>query len=338
MKDKKRVFKKAKKTAVSTHKKEKVVEKKEQKQLPLTLLICIVLFLIDVFSITVFLNFTLQHQISRQLLQPILAQPSIEPYPLLTEKIEPQISAQAAIIMDADAKTILYQKNPGLRFSMASTTKIMTALVGLEHYNLQDVLTVRREGVEGVTLKFIPGERLTFENILYAMLLPSANDAAYVVADNYPGGEEAFVVHMNEKAQELHLGNTHYGDPAGLNDDENYTTVSELAYLASIVSKQPPLAKIFATKAYVIQNTLEKQYALRNLNILLGKYGVTGIKTGFTEGAGGVLITSSIQNGHMYIVIVMKSDDRFADSEQLLASFSKNISYFSPVFTESPSY
>lgn len=335
MKEKRRVFKKSKKSTVSSVRVEKKlsVSPKKKKQIPGIVYFCVFLFLIDVFSIITFLNMFYERQISAHLLALRLASPTIAPYPQLTQLQELQLSAKAAIIMDASSKTLLYEKESQLRFSMASTTKVMTALVGREYFKPQDVLTVKREGVEGVTIGFILGEHVTFENILYAMLLPSGNDAAYVVADNYPGGEMAFINKMNEKAKSLHLTNTHYGDPAGLNDDENYTTVFDLAYLASVASSQSDLVKIFNTKEYMLQNTIGKQYPVKNLNRLLGMYGVTGMKTGFTEGAGGVLITSSVQQGHIFITVVMKSEDRFGDTEQLLSLVTKNLSYFTPVFS-----
>lgn len=255
----------------------------------------------------------------------------VEGYASFSHPINPQISAEAAIIMDRDAKTMLYTKNPNIRFSMASTTKIMTALVAMEYFKSEDILTTITSNVEGVNVGIEVGDRLYFNDALYAMLLPSGNDIAYLIAQNYPGGEDAFVLAMNKKAADLHLSNTHYADPAGLNDDGNYTTAYELAHLAAIVSQDPTISEVMSTKSKIIQTVDgSKIFTLTNLNELLGEYGVIGMKTGHTEGAGDVLITSAIEGGRCYIIIVMRSVDRFADTQILLSSLISSVSVFYP--------
>lgn len=255
----------------------------------------------------------------------------IQPYPSLKNLYEPQISAESAIIIENNSKGILYEKNPTLRFSMASTTKIMTALVALEEFHPDDILTIQRSNVEGTALGLTIGEQMTLRSLLYALLLPSANDAAYAIADNYPGGVKAFVAKMNQKAKDFHLQNTGYGDPAGLNDDEDFTTVTDLARLTSHALQQPLLAKMVSTKEIIITNTEGKVYEVENLNELLGVDGVTGFKTGQTMGAGGVLVTTVLKDNRTYILVVMKSVDRFADTRMLLTLIDNNISYFQPV-------
>jgi len=252
-------------------------------------------------------------------------------YTFFSHPITPPITAEAAMIMDRDSKTILYQKNAHLRFSMASTAKIMTGLVALDHFKPDDILTTFKSRVEGVNVGIEIGDRLYFKDALYAMLLPSGNDIAYLIAQNFPGGEDAFVRAMNEKAESLHLKNTHYIDPAGLNDDGNYTTASELSQLAAYASRNQTLADITATKSKIIQ-TVDgtKIFTLTNLNQLLGQYGVIGMKTGHTEGAGDVLITSAVASGHTYIIVVMRSQNRFSDTEMLLSSLLSGVNYFSP--------
>ncbi|MEK7450685.1 MAG: hypothetical protein AAB662_01960, partial [Patescibacteria group bacterium] len=142
--------------------------------------------------------------------------PDLSLYPILKSPLNPEITAQAAIVMDGDSKAVLFAQKPHLRFSMASTTKIMTALIGLSYYKLDDVLKVMTPNVEGSVLGLTEGEQMTFENLLYGMLLPSGNDAALTIADNYPGGETEFVKKMNNKAIELRLYNTHFSDTNGL--------------------------------------------------------------------------------------------------------------------------
>src|SRR5262249_17236541 len=161
-------------------------------------------------------------------------------------------------------------KNPQLRFSIASTTKIMTALVGLDYYKPDDILTVKTGGVPGSGLNLIPGEQFKFIDLMYAMLLPSANDAAQTIADNYPGGEKAFVNKMNEKALSLHLSNTHYADPIGLNDDGDYSTVVDMARLASYAISNTTFVEVTSTKYKTIYSrNLARIYPLTNLNKLL---------------------------------------------------------------------
>jgi D-alanyl-D-alanine carboxypeptidase len=255
----------------------------------------------------------------------------LNPYPYVQAADLPIISAKTAIILDRGSQVILYSKNPQLRFSMASTTKIMTALVALDYYKLDDVLTVETGNVPGSGLNLIPGEKFHFDDLLYAMLLPSANDAAQAIADNYPGGVGAFVTKMNEKAQSLHLTNTHYADPIGLNDDGDYSTVVDMARLASSAMANSTFVGITSTKYKTIYSTnLSRQYVLTNLNRLLGIDGVTGIKTGTTEGAGEVLVTSVVKNGHEYVIVVMDSEDRFADTSLLLNFIDNNVKYVIP--------
>lgn len=252
-------------------------------------------------------------------------------YPFLTTPITQPITAEAVVIIDRDSKTVLFQKNSQVRFSMASTTKLMTALVAAEYFKPDDILTAHTSHVEGVNVGVEVGDTLYFKDALFALLLPSGNDIALMMAQNYPGGEEMFVRRMNQKAKDLHLVNTHFEDPAGLNDDGNYTTVGELAELAIYFSHSPQVSVVTATKSTII-STVDgnKTFALNNLNRLLGFYGVTGIKTGHTEGAGDVLVTSTTLNGYNYIIIVMRSQDRFFDTEVLLASLLNGVGIFTP--------
>jgi D-alanyl-D-alanine carboxypeptidase len=276
-------------------------------------------------------NLGLKEQITRQIIPP-LKPVHFSAYPLMTTTITPEISAESAIILDDTSKVLVYQKKPALRFSMASTTKIMTALVGLEHYRLDAVLTVKTASVEGSFVGFVPGEQVRFADVLYGMMLPSGNDAAFTVADNYPGGLPGFVQAMNAKAASLGLTYTHYVDPAGLDDDGNYTTATDLARLASYALRNREFAKIVSTKEKTITDiTGTHIYKLDNLNKLLGENGVTGIKTGFTEGAGEVLVTSKVEQGHVFIIVVMKSLDRFSDTQTLLALISNNVNFIDPL-------
>lgn len=262
-----------------------------------------------------------------------------KPYPVLNTVLSvntatqsanlnsPLLSAQAVYVVDDDSKVPLYAKNSHLRFSMASTTKIMTALTALDYFKLDDIITVYSNNIVGAKVGFSKGEQFTFEDMLYAIMLPSGNDAAVAIAENYPGGIDAFVEKMNEKAQLLHLNNTHFSDPAGLDDMGDYTTAEELSQLASHALQHPVLSVIASTKEKVLVSKTGKEYRVQNLNRLLGQYGVNGLKTGFTQEAGQVLVTSKIEQNRTIIIVVMKSDDRFYDTTQLLTLINGNISY-----------
>ena len=286
------------------------------------------LVLLGILIILTLIDNNLQTQSQSLKLRNINSGQSWTDYPSLIYNFQPTISAVSAIIMDANSHKILYQKNPYVHASMASTTKLMTALVGLDYYKSDDILTIKRNYVEGSGLHFFAGEQFRFIDLLYAMFLPSANDAAMALADNYPGGEKVFVAAMNAKAKALHLANTAYEDPAGLDDPGDYTTVGNLAELADIVYHQPLLHKIFGTKNWYIM-TVDKKYGypLTNLNQLLGQDGVVGIKTGTTEEAGQVLITAKQNGSHAYIIIVMDSINRFADTLTLLHLIDNNVRY-----------
>jgi serine-type D-Ala-D-Ala carboxypeptidase (penicillin-binding protein 5/6) len=253
-----------------------------------------------------------------------------EQYPVFKVPITPDISAKAVVVMDKDSRVVLFSKNPNLLFSMASTTKIMTALVALDHYKLDDVLIIKTEGVEGVNVGFKIGEKLFFKDVLYAMLLPSGNDAALAIAQNYPGEEKAFVEKMNEKAKSFRLTHTNFADSIGLEDSRDYTTPLDLAQLASIALENKMFARVVGTKTWEITDvTGENKYLLINLNKLLGVQGVNGIKTGYTTEAGQVLVTSKKEGEKTLIIVVMDSQDRFFDTSILLNSISDNVNYLS---------
>lgn len=271
--------------------------------------------------------FLYEVQVLRPLPEPFVVK--VAEYPMIERKYLPGISAESAYVLDNTSKVALFTKNENLRFAPASTTKIMTALTGLDYYQPNDMLTITRANVEPVVIGFPKGVKVTFVNLLYGMFLPSGNDAALAVGDNYPGGMQAFIAKMNEKAQALHLTNTHYADPVGLLDSEDYTTAHDLAFLASDAIMHPLLAQIVNTKTKVITDSAGNVYSLQNINKLLGQYGVNGLKTGYTEEAGQVLVTSANIQGHIFLLVVMKSQDRFGDTEKLLQLISQNVTYLS---------
>lgn len=297
------------------------------------ILLFIPLLLVGMYLSLRLLNKQLLKQVEQNTLLSTVKASPVSPFPSLEKQYDPYLTAQGAFVLDDASKVTLFGRNAGVRFSMASTTKLMTALVALDYYKPNDILVRKESKTEGTVVGFVQGEHVYFDDLLYAMLLPSGNDAAFMIADNFPGGRVAFVQKMNEKAASLNFYDTHFADPAGLDDDENYTTAHDLAFLSSYAKHNDVIARVTSTKRRVIANVEgDKEYDISNLNKLLGTHGVTGIKTGFTEGAGGVLTTSVTDNGHSYIIVVMKSDNRFVDTESLLQYITRNTTYFVPSF------
>lgn len=231
------------------------------------------------------------------------------------------ISAEAAYISDLESGAVLYRKNEFVQRSPASTTKLLTALVALEHFKLEDILTVSSEATTaGQVVGLFPGEQLYVKDLIQAMLISSGNDAAYVLANNYPGGNEAFVRRMNELAKEIGMQSSYFQNPAGFDHDTHYSTAYDLSVLAREAIKSPFIKETVATATTTIYNTSGMvPHVLRTTNqLLLENPFVVGIKTGTTEKAGQVLISQYQTNGSGDILVVMMgSKDRFSDTRSL---------------------
>ncbi len=242
-------------------------------------------------------------------------------YPVnFTGREPPFLTAYSVLVLDRDSAVALYQKNARAKLLPASTVKIMTALVSLDHYQLEDVLTVNGVSWEGQDIGLEEGERLSVRALLYGLLVASANDAAQVLAKNYPGGEEAFVIEMNEKAEELNLRDTYFADPTGLSEG-SYTTTLDLAHLTSQALQNPVFSQMVATSQIVISDLSGQiTHPLANINELLGQIsGMKGVKTGWTEEAGECLVSLVEREGRGIIVVVLRSGDRFGETAQLVA-------------------
>lgn len=232
----------------------------------------------------------------------------------------PFLSARSAIVVDIDSKALLYQKNPNLKLLPASTTKIMTALVALDHYNLSDYVTINSIKVEGQTMELELGERITVENLLYGLLVQSGNDAALALARHYPDGQKEFINLMNQKAKNLNLTSTQFQNPTGLDEHGHYTTVHDLSLLAAHAMENEIFAKMVNTQTITVTDKSgEITHELEAINELLGQVpGLQGIKTGWTELAGECLVTYTKRKGHDIIAVVLGSTDRFGESTQLI--------------------
>lgn len=233
----------------------------------------------------------------------------------------PNFSARAALIKDLATGATLYQKDSNIPFPIASTTKIMTALVASEYFKQNSVLTVGLSaGTPGSKVGLISGEDLTFRSLLYGMLLNSGNDAAFTLAENYPGGILGFVSAMNKKVATLDLKNTHFDNPAGFDSPRQFSSAEDLAKITEVALKNSTLARIFATKETNIVS-LNKKYThqLLNLNKLLSDVrGVLGVKTGTTEEAKENLVTLVERDGHKVLLVVLGSNNRFLETTRLI--------------------
>lgn len=244
-------------------------------------------------------------------------------------KEEPKINSRAAVVYDRKSKKIIWGKKENERRPMASTTKIMTAIVVLENANLDDIVIVSKKaaGTGGSRLGLKTEDKITINNLLYGLLLVSGNDAAVALAEHISGSVEAFAEKMNQKAKEMNLENTHFVVPHGLDMENHYTTALELAEMADYAMNNKKFAEIVATKSKTI-NINGRSKSLINTNELLGNLeGVNGVKTGFTNGANRCLVTSVNRNGMNIIAVVLGADtkkDRTNDSIKIIEYAYKN--------------
>lgn len=233
------------------------------------------------------------------------------------------ISARAALLLDATdgARRVLWEHNSDERLGMASTTKIMTALVALERMPLGTVISVPREavGVEGSSLYLTAGEELSLEQLLFGVLLQSANDAAAAVAIAVGGSLAGFAALMNEKAAALGLSHTHFTNPHGLDDEEHYTTAHDLAFLAAAALENELFAAIVSTYRKEIPGPDGSVRLLINHNRLLCAYdGCIGVKTGFTKATGRCLVSAAERDGLRLVSVTLDDGDDWNDHTALL--------------------
>lgn len=238
-------------------------------------------------------------------------------------KEEPILNSRSAVIYDRRTNEILWGKKEDEKRPMASTTKIMTAIVVLENGNLKDTVQVSKKaaGTGGSRLGLKANDKVSVQDLLYGLLLVSGNDSAVALAEYISGTVENFANKMNAKAQELGLVNSHFVSPHGLDKQEHYTTAYELAKLTDYALENKKFAEIVNTKYYTA-NLGGRTKNLSNTNELLGNLeGVNGVKTGFTNGANRCLVTSVTRNNMSIITVVLGADtkkNRTADSIKLI--------------------
>lgn len=235
------------------------------------------------------------------------------------------MTARSAIVIDADSGLVLYQKNPDEPLPIASLTKVMTALVAAEEvsdWNAYTVASTEASNVGESEIYLEPGEKIRLEDLLYAVLLKSANDAAFALGEAVGGNIELFVALMNREARRLGMNNTHFANPHGLDEPGHYSTARDMATLARYALSFPELKKAFATKKKVIPwPGREYDRLLENHNKLLKYDFVKGIKTGYTFKAGHCLISYAEFGSKRIIAVVLHSADSpscYDDSLKLL--------------------
>jgi len=253
---------------------------------------------------------------------------------------EPDISAEAAILIDADTGRILYEKNIHKKMYPASTTKILTAIIAIERGNLDEKITVDKETpyeIQGSHIALEPDEVLTMRDLIYATLIESANDAAAVIGKTISGSTEEFAKLMNSKAKEIGAKNTSFTNANGLHDDNHTTTAYDLAMIAKYAMQNDLFKSIVSTYTYTIEPTNKKSvprylksenkllYGTEKINVdgntVTVKYdGANGIKTGYTTQAQSCLVASAEKNGQKLISVVLKAkgNNVFIDTHKLL--------------------
>ncbi len=234
------------------------------------------------------------------------------------------VSAKSAILLDGQTGRVLYEKQPDKQSLIASTTKIMTALVVCEHTNVLDRVRIPAEavGIEGSSMYLKAGEVLTVQELLYGLMLHSGNDAAVALAIYCGGTVEGFAELMNDKAHRLGLKNTHFVNPNGLDSPGHYSTARDMAVLAAYAMKNPIFAKTVSTKTVTVGNRV-----LRNHNKLLWQLeGADGVKTGFTKAAGRILVSSCTRQGRRLIAVTMNDGNDWQDHRFLLENGFANFS------------
>ncbi len=230
------------------------------------------------------------------------------------------VSAKSAVLMEADSRDIVFEKDAHTPMPMASTTKIMTALVAIENGDLEKTVAVSDTaiGVEGSSIYLKSGEKLTLEELLYAVLLESANDAATAVAVEVGGSVEGFAQMMNKKAESLGLEATHFTNPHGLDDEEHYTTAADLAKIAAAALENETFLKIVSTYKTTIPGS-EYDRVLVNHNRLLKTYdGAIGVKTGFTKRCGRCLVSAAERDGVRLVAVTLSAPDDWRDHAAML--------------------
>lgn len=231
------------------------------------------------------------------------------------------LSAQSAVLLDADTGRVIYSKNSRKKMGMASTTKIMTALVALDKYNPSDVVTASYKAsmTEGSSIYLKPNEKMSLEDVLYGLMLASGNDAAVAIAEHIGKNQYTFVEYMNKKVINLGLNDTHFENPNGLSDKNHYTTAYDLAMITREAMKNEIFRGIVSTKNKVLKSLSgENDRYVKNHNKLLWQYdNCIGVKTGFTKKDGRCLVSAAAQDDVNLIAVTLNAPDDWNDHKKM---------------------
>ncbi|WP_416197942.1 MAG: serine-type D-Ala-D-Ala carboxypeptidase [Sporanaerobacter sp.] len=231
----------------------------------------------------------------------------------------PEIKAESAILMDAKSGRILYSFNPHEKLPMASTTKIMTALIAIEEGDMEDIVEIGKEsvGIEGSSIYLYENEKISLKDLLYGLMLRSGNDASVAIG-NYIGGDlKKFINMMNDKAKDIGAINTSFVNPNGLDAENHYTTAYDLALITREALKHEKFKEIVKTKIYIANR--DKNNYFYNKNKTLWQYeGGDGVKIGYTKRSGRCLVSSATREGMQIIAIVLNDGDWFNDCYKML--------------------
>ena len=268
-----------------------------------------------------------------------------------TNELEKNLSSEAVLLMEASTGKVVYEKNGYEKKYPASTTKIMTAILAIEHCNLNETATASEFAINSVpsgysTANIQIGETLSVKDLLYALMLQSANESAVILAEHVSGSQEAFANLMNEKAKELGCKNTHFVNPNGIHNENHYTTAYDLALIAQYAMKNQTFRDIVKTTSFTLPATTSypsesRTYANTNNLIIYDarnrpdnyyyKY-ATGIKTGYTSAAKNCLVASAEKNGIEYISVVLGASITYESTGSVSHRYVDTISLFDYAF------
>lgn len=251
------------------------------------------------------------------------------PQPIVTGTQIPRLSTPYYVLLDATSNQILTSQNRDTRIYPASTTKLATALTALNIYPLDEVITIPLSYSEGKVMGLKPGEKVTVKTLVAALLIYSANDAAYNLAYHHPQSAAGFIDQMNLLIQKYDLKNTHFTNFDGLHDPNHYSTVYDLAQLGRLAIQNNTLRSLVRLPQIDLTDIYgQNQYHLVSTNELLGQTPeVEGLKTGWTPESQGSFIGLFNLNGHYLISVVAQSQDRFADTKLLLDWAKNNLTW-----------
>ncbi len=244
------------------------------------------------------------------------------PFSVCADELDISVSASSAVLIEAESGRVLYEKDADKRRPMASTTKIMTALVALENHDLDAQIKIPKEavGIEGSSLYLTEGETLTLRELLYGLMLRSANDAAAAIAIAVGGSISDFAEMMNEKAEEMGLADTHFDNPHGLDSESHYTTARELALITAEALKNDVFREIVSTykKSLPLGGVPDRRLVVNHNRLLRTYDGCIGVKTGFTKKDGRCLVSAAERDGVTLVAVTLNAPNDWSDHKKML--------------------